>query len=47
MSQLAEAYHKIRNTCRFILGNLFDFDPDKDRVSPEQMNERSVGVAET
>ena len=39
MSQLAEAYRKIRNTCRFILGNLFDFDPDKDRVSPEQMNE--------
>jgi isoleucyl-tRNA synthetase len=39
MRQLAEAYRKIRNTCRFILGNLFDFDPDKDRVSPEQMNE--------
>lgn len=39
MRQLAEAYRKIRNTCRFILGNLFDFDPDRDRVSPEQMNE--------
>jgi len=39
MKQLAEAYRKIRNTCRFILGNLFDFDPEKDRVSHEEMNE--------
>ncbi len=39
MKQLAEAYRKIRNTCRFILGNLFDFDPERDRVNPEQMNE--------
>jgi isoleucyl-tRNA synthetase len=39
MKQLAEAYRKIRNTCRFILGNLYDFDPERDRVHPEQMNE--------
>ncbi len=39
MKQLAEAYRKIRNTCRFIIGNLFDFDPQKDRQTPEQMNE--------
>jgi isoleucyl-tRNA synthetase len=24
----AEAYRKIRNSCRYLLGNLFDFDPD-------------------
>ncbi len=30
--RLAEAYRKIRNTCRFILSNLYDFDPDKDKV---------------
>jgi len=39
MKQLAEAYRKIRNTCRFIIGNLYDFDPEQDRVPPEQMNE--------
>ena len=27
MDQLAEAYRQIRNTCRFLLGNLYDFDP--------------------
>lgn len=33
LSQLSEAYRKIRNTARFILGNLGDFDPDKDAVA--------------
>lgn len=28
LTRLVEAYRKIRNTCRFILGNLYDFDPD-------------------
>jgi isoleucyl-tRNA synthetase len=28
--RLVEAYRKIRNTWRFLLGNLFDFDPDRD-----------------
>jgi isoleucyl-tRNA synthetase len=27
LTQLAEAYRKIRNTCRFLLGNLYDYDP--------------------
>ena len=31
--RLADAYRRIRNTCRFLLGNLADFDPDRDRVS--------------
>ncbi len=39
MKQLAEAYRKIRNTCRFLLGNLYDFDPAHDRVDTDQMNE--------
>ncbi len=26
-TRLVEAYRKIRNTCRFLLGNLYDFDP--------------------
>ncbi len=32
MTQLAEAYRKIRNTFRFALSNLFDFDPARDAV---------------
>ncbi|NLV15819.1 MAG: isoleucine--tRNA ligase [Syntrophomonadaceae bacterium] len=39
MKQLAEAYRKIRNTCRFILGNIYDYDPAKHRVSFDDMNE--------
>jgi isoleucyl-tRNA synthetase len=27
LKRLVEAYRRIRNTCRFILGNLYDFDP--------------------
>jgi isoleucyl-tRNA synthetase len=33
MTQLAEAYRKIRNTFRFALSNLFDFDPARDSVA--------------
>ena len=32
MTQLAEAYRKIRNTFRFALSNLFDFDSARDTV---------------
>ncbi len=32
LQRLSDAYRRIRNTARFILGNLFDFDPAKDRV---------------
>ena len=37
LKQLSDAYRKIRNTARFILGNLSDFDPDKDQVELEQL----------
>jgi isoleucyl-tRNA synthetase len=37
LKQLSDAYRKIRNTARFILGNLYDFDPNKDLVSPDEM----------
>ena len=30
LNQLSDAYRRIRNTCRFILGNLYDFNPEKD-----------------
>ena len=33
LKQMSEAYRKIRNTARYILGNLFDFDPETDTVA--------------
>ena len=32
LKQLSEAYRKIRNTARYILGNISDFNPDTDIV---------------
>ncbi|WP_027359000.1 isoleucine--tRNA ligase [Desulforegula conservatrix] len=37
LKQLSDAYRRIRNTCRFILGNLSDFDPSKDAVALDEM----------
>jgi len=39
MTQLSEAYRKIRNTFRFALGNLSDFDPSRDALANEQLDE--------
>jgi len=36
---ITDAYRKIRNTVRFLLGNLSDFDPDKDRLAASEMLE--------
>jgi len=33
LDRLVDAYRKIRNTVRYLLGNLFDFDPPKDEVN--------------
>ena len=38
MNQLAEAYRKIRNTFRFLLGNLYDFDPGCDAIPHQDLN---------
>ena len=37
LARTAEAYRKIRNTAKFLLGNLFDFDPARDAVSPDRL----------
>jgi len=37
MQRIAENYRKIRNTLRYILGNLHGFDPEKDAVRFEEM----------
>jgi isoleucyl-tRNA synthetase len=39
LQRLVEAYRRIRNTCRFILGNLYDFDPQNYRPSYSQLPE--------
>ena len=39
MTQLSEAYRKIRNTFRFALGNLADFDPARDAVPEQELGE--------
>jgi len=39
LTHLVEAYRKIRNTCRFLLSNLYDFDPAAHRVSYDKLTE--------
>ncbi|AFZ28738.1 Isoleucyl-tRNA synthetase [Gloeocapsa sp. PCC 7428] len=39
LKQLSEAYRKIRNTARFLLGNLHDFDPSEHSVPYAQLPE--------
>lgn len=39
LKQISEIYRKIRNTARYILGNIHDFNPDKDMVKYEDMLE--------
>jgi len=39
LKRLAEAYRKIRNTCRYMLANLFDFDPKANQVSESVIEE--------
>ncbi|HRZ02882.1 MAG TPA: isoleucine--tRNA ligase [Candidatus Omnitrophota bacterium] len=37
LDRLVDAYRKIRNTVRFLLSNLYDFDPDKNKVSSDKL----------
>jgi isoleucyl-tRNA synthetase len=37
LKQMGDVRNKIRNTARFLLGNLHDFDPSKDAVPYEQL----------
>jgi isoleucyl-tRNA synthetase len=39
LKQVAEVYRKIRNTFRFLLGNLFDFNPETDAIPYEELRE--------
>ena len=37
LKQLSEAYRKVRNTARYILGNIHDFNPDTDSVADNEL----------
>jgi len=39
IARLSEGYRRIRNTCRFMLGTLSDFDPDRDSVADADLTE--------
>ena len=39
LKQLMEAYRKIRNTCRFLLSNIYDFDSSVNSVPYESLTE--------
>ena len=42
LKQLTESYRKIRNTARFILGNLCDFNPDLDMLEIKDLEEIDI-----
>jgi isoleucyl-tRNA synthetase len=39
ITNVKEVYRKIRNTCRFLISNLYDFDISKDAVPTDQLQE--------
>ncbi|MBE9542615.1 MAG: class I tRNA ligase family protein [Proteobacteria bacterium] len=39
LDRLTEAYRRLRNTFRYLLGNLYDFDPLKDAISYQDLLE--------
>lgn len=39
LTRVSDAYRKLRNTARYCLGNLADFDPARDRVAVSEMLE--------
>lgn len=39
LKQISDNYRKLRNTARYCIGNLYDFDPDKDIVDNDKLEE--------
>ncbi|HEX5460763.1 MAG TPA: isoleucine--tRNA ligase [Steroidobacteraceae bacterium] len=37
LKRMADSYRRIRNTVRYLLGNLHGFDPQRDRVAPADL----------
>jgi isoleucyl-tRNA synthetase len=46
LQRLVEAYRKIRNTWRFILGNISDFSPDEEKVDVKEMESLDKWILE-
>ena len=47
LKQISESYRKIRNTARYILGNLDDFNPNEDMISPNDLMEIDKWAVQT
>ena len=47
LKQMSESYRKIRNTARYILGNLSDFDPDTDMVPVNELTDLDKWAVKT
>jgi isoleucyl-tRNA synthetase len=39
LNRLVEAYRRLRNTARFLISNLYDFEPEKDSVPAAELDE--------
>ncbi len=39
LKQISDNYRKLRNTARYCLSNLYDFDPDKDMVENDKLEQ--------
>ena len=39
LNRLIEAYRRLRNTARFLISNLYDFDPEKDSIATNELDE--------
>ena len=39
LNRLVEAYRRLRNTARFLISNLYDFDPENDSVPADELDE--------
>jgi isoleucyl-tRNA synthetase len=39
LNRLVEAYRRLRNTARFLISNLYDFDPEQDALPSAQLDE--------
>jgi isoleucyl-tRNA synthetase len=44
LKRVAEGYRKIRNTCRFLLSNLYDFDPAAGHEVTEPLDQYAMAV---
>ena len=38
LTRVVDVYRKLRNTCRILVANLYDFDPAADMVPPDQLD---------